>query len=56
MKIEITGEQEDEIICSYMQWILDNDSGSEHPEDIENWSRLQEAAKLFIAHNKPQWK
>ena len=53
MKIEITSEQEDEIISEYMRWILDNDCGSNHPEDIENWKKMQEAAKLFYVHVTP---
>ena len=53
--IELTSEQVDEIIHQEMLWIINNESGSKHKEDIENWKELQKAARVIIgnvAHSK----
>ena len=48
IKIILTAEQEDEIVVAWLQDILDTDCGSNHPEDIEDWERCQEAAKVLL--------
>ena len=55
LMIELTSEQVDEIIHQEMLWIINNESGSKHKVDIENWKKLQKAARVImgnVAHSK----